>query len=47
MYSTVDEVMVLCEIKKKTNRTLSLLKVALGEFPLKQSVAIYYVEQKH
>lgn len=47
MYATVDEVMVLCETKKKQNRTLSLLIVALGEFPLKQSVAIYYVEQKH
>lgn len=48
MYATVDEVMVLCETKKKKqNRTLSLLIVALGEFPLKQSVAIYYVEQKH
>lgn len=45
MYATVDEIMILCENRKK--RTLSLLKVALGEFPLKQSVAIYYVEQKH
>lgn len=45
MYTSMSAAMILCETKKK--RTLSLLIVALGEFPPKQSVAIYFVKQEH